>query len=184
MQTKAHAFSLIELLIVVAIASLLMTIGVPALSNFSSKNEMSRETISLHKVLSLARSNAVLSVTQVTVCPLKNKQCDTNWNDEISAFYDQNKNRELDTEDMVFYSLPAVSNSNLTREFNRRVPVSFSPLGYAYSSAGTFKLCISMDEQYYAQTLILSAPGRIRRGSDKNQDGIDENSRGENIRCS
>lgn len=177
-----HAFTLLELLTVLAIASLVLLLGIPAFSNLMAKNIVQKEALALHKALSLARSSAVLNLSQVTVCPLLKEECTSDWDKEISLFYDKNKNRQLDSNEQIFYQLPPSNNESLNRTFNRSVPVVFSATGYAYQSAGSFQICLT-GEATFGRTIILSPPGRIRRGKDKNRDGIDENSSGKNIQC-
>lgn len=176
------AFTLTELLITLAIISIIIGLGVPSFIQMIEKNELSAETIRLHKALALARSSAVMRETYVTVCPLSGDQCKHDWNEEISVFVDINEDRVKDEEDESLFLIQAVTNEKLSRTKTRDRAITFDPYGSAFGFNTTFSLCMA-GKQTYGRSLIISNTGRIRRGSDKNEDEIDEDSGGSNIDC-
>lgn len=62
------AFTLIELLIVIAIVAILLTIGMPGFSGFIANNRITTEASSLVGDIALARSEAVRRGVTVTIC--------------------------------------------------------------------------------------------------------------------
>ena len=67
-QLASQGFNLVELLIVIAISSVLLTVGVPAFDSFFVTMRNDRLIDGLHSALSLARSEAIKSGRDAIVC--------------------------------------------------------------------------------------------------------------------
>lgn len=87
-----HAgFTLLELLITVAIASILIGIAAPGFTSFIESNRVSMTRDSLAKAIHFARSEAVYKKTTVTICSSQNQtNCSNsgNWSDGWIVFED------------------------------------------------------------------------------------------------
>ena len=69
---KASAgFTLVELMVVIVIASILMAIGVPSYRSVTNSNRVSAEVNALLGDLQFARSEAIKEGLSVTACPMK-----------------------------------------------------------------------------------------------------------------
>ncbi|MCD9029785.1 Tfp pilus assembly protein FimT/FimU [Luteimonas sp. BDR2-5] len=126
---RTSGFTLIELMIALAIAAITLTIGMPA---FSAAIERNRVQTALHLVsadLAMARSTAVMRRDQVVVCPrTPDARCrdDMDWSFGWIVFTDSDGNRQPDQPgDLLRVSDPPAGASNgalqlsATRKFLR-----------------------------------------------------------------
>ena len=186
---QAHTdkgFTLLELLVVVAISGILLGVGLPAMGALIERNQFKAEVSALHRAVALSRSIAVYRGETVSLCPLDNLgNCTDEWNDSLSVFADTDRNGVLDDNETLISVLPALSENSLklTRDFNRSSPVMFYPTGSAFGRNGTMKICLRSTPKLSA-TIIISGSGRIRMGKDQDNDGLVESSAGEPVLCS
>ncbi|MBE8233735.1 MAG: prepilin-type N-terminal cleavage/methylation domain-containing protein [Endozoicomonadaceae bacterium] len=91
MKVKLIGFTLVELMITIAIAAILLTIGAPSLN---SLYEVTRAESSINKIQNLikySRSQSMsLNVTTI-LCPLAVNACGQNWHEGMSLRQDQNE---------------------------------------------------------------------------------------------
>jgi len=82
---NSSGFSLLELMVAVAIGALIMTMAVPSFRNSINNQRMTTATNELVMALTLAKSEAIKRVSYVTVCASTNgTSCagnDTSWNE-------------------------------------------------------------------------------------------------------
>lgn len=69
---RKSGFTLIELVITIAIAAILLVVGVPAMYEFIQNNRVAAETNELVTAMNLARSEALRRQAPVAVCPSDN----------------------------------------------------------------------------------------------------------------
>ncbi len=68
MQKHESAFTLIELMIAIAVAAVVLTLGVPSFSNVMERNQLSASINNVVASLNFARSEAVKRNRRVSVC--------------------------------------------------------------------------------------------------------------------
>lgn len=82
---RNHGFTLIELVITIAIAAILLVVGVPAMRSFIQNNKVAGETNELVTAFNLARSEALRRGEPIGVCPADdaydNPACSNSEND-------------------------------------------------------------------------------------------------------
>lgn len=178
-------FTLVELMLTLAISSILLGVGLPAFADLLNKSKIRSQSMQLRSTLHFARQTAVHNTKTVTVCPTNNgKQCHKNWSNSYMAFIDENENRQLDDEDSII-SLSKVIDSNIKirwRAFGRKYSLQWLDTGITNNQNGSFEYCYEKDPKY-ARALIISKSGRMRASKDKNNDGIHENAKGKNLTC-
>ncbi len=88
-------FTLYELLITLLIVGVILTLGVPNLSDFMANSRLTGAANDLHASFQLARSEAALAKTNITICASPNPfdagaNCGGNWNQGFIVFVDDN----------------------------------------------------------------------------------------------
>lgn len=165
---KHQGLTLIEMLIVIAIAGTLFTLAAPGFSNLLARNQ---QTSVLNTLLShhhLARSEAIKSNQPVLLCRSKDSQQCTpkaQWHDGWIIFSDTDNNKKVNNNERIIYIQPALNN-NLTiqyRGFGSNKYVRYFPDGHSTSN-GTFIFC-NQDAEVLDKFLIISRPGRARIAS-------------------
>ncbi|AGH80362.1 methylation site containing protein [Psychromonas sp. CNPT3] len=95
-------FTLIESLIVFAIIAVLFMIAVPSMSSLTQKSRVKAGANNLTMLLTYARNQSINTLQNITICPLSaTNNCTKIWGNGIDIFIDKNKNKILDTEDML-----------------------------------------------------------------------------------
>lgn len=164
---KAWGLTLIELLISLALLSIVVIGGIPAFSEFTANNRMITEKNRLVGEVNLARSEAILRSKRVVLCPsVDGVQClaDPHWHKGRLIFIDSNGNRDHDEGELILRATQAseAGLSILTPRSRRRVV--FYPIGFAPGSNATFTFCDHRGSQH-AHAVILSNTGRPRTSS-------------------
>ena len=65
---KEHAFTIIELMVTLALAATLLTLGIPAMQDMLRNNRLASQTNNLVSDIQLARSEAIKRNTQIKIC--------------------------------------------------------------------------------------------------------------------
>lgn len=100
---RAHGFTLIEMMITLAISAVLLGLGVPAFQNLIIKSRIGTQVNDLVVDLALARSEALKRGTKVSVCTSTNgTSCTTSsWTAGRLVFTDTGTAGEIDGTDTV-----------------------------------------------------------------------------------
>ncbi|MEG0822394.1 MAG: GspH/FimT family pseudopilin [Burkholderiaceae bacterium] len=184
---RNHGFTLIELLVVIAIATILLGIGVPNLQSFLIKHRLSTQANDLHTALQFARSEALRRNAPVTLRRV-GATGTGNWSAGWTLFSDANGNGVIDSSDVVLRESPALP-APLTLYSSDKLASSltFDGRGRAASGGGSFVLChgddLAIDGQSRSRAVLINAAGRIRLGTDANQDGVIETDTGAVSSC-
>jgi type IV fimbrial biogenesis protein FimT len=65
----SSGFTVVELCVTLAVASVVLAVGIPSLKSFSATNRMATEVNQLLTHLRLARSEAVKRTERIALCP-------------------------------------------------------------------------------------------------------------------
>lgn len=156
-------FSLIELIVTLAIVGILISTGMPSFINSMQENKMTSMHNELLSSLSLTRNTAIHGRTVATLC--KSNQtfddCDTSasWEDGWIVFSDKNNNGEVDAAEKII----SVNNDlpkEITISFSRN-RVSYGSQGYAKGYSGIFTFCDKRGNEE-KKGMIISNNGHIR----------------------
>ena len=94
MEKRTQAgFTLYELLITVLIVGVVLTLGIPNLSEFTRNSRITTTANDLHAAFQVARSEAARAKTNITICASDNSMtagadCQGNWEDGFIIFVD------------------------------------------------------------------------------------------------
>ena len=100
-----RGFSIVELMVVLSIASILLAIGVPSFSAMIQNQRLTTTVNDFFMTLNLARSEAIRRGARVDVAPADG----TNWTQGWIVFVDKNNNQKADFGDQVIFSHGPVS---------------------------------------------------------------------------
>jgi type IV fimbrial biogenesis protein FimT len=164
-------FTLIEVLIVLAIASVLFGAGVPSLRNIIRSMELTSATNDLFGSLMLARSEAAKHGRRVALCKSSNGvTCATSggWEQGWIVFHDTNNNGVHDAgEEIVMRAQALPADMRLAGNLNVAKYVSYAPTGETKLASGAFQagtitLCNQSGARENARQIIISSSGRPR----------------------
>lgn len=171
---RISAFTLVELMVTIAIAAILISIAVPS---FSAMYESSRSDAAISNIqqsLVVARSHAISYGTNVTVCPLSGAKCGKNWLDGYSIFIDNGALGTLDTTDGVADKVIREVDAFNPKDFISYAlnSISFNPEGMLTGvSAGASRrivYCPSSKANESSKAIDLISSGKIRSSTAAN----------------
>ena len=187
MQNKG--FTLIEAMLCLAILAILTSIAAPSFSQWQQRAVMKRATEQLFKQLAFTRQQAISTQKPITLCAsIDGSNCSKskNWTGlKRLAFFDENRNLSLDNNETAFIKNTALDQNIelFWRAFGNKSYIRWQPSGLTDYQSGNFTFCPSNKIQSNIQQIILNANGRAYFATDKNNDGIVENSQGKNVQC-
>ncbi|HRW65200.1 MAG TPA: GspH/FimT family pseudopilin [Candidatus Competibacter sp.] len=162
---RKSGFTLIELIITVALVAIVMTIGIPSFRTAILNNSRTAQVNEFVGVLSLARSEAAKRGFRVTVCRrLNDTTCATDttsiWENGWIVFIDQNRDNIIDAGEEVLKIYSPIPNDFTLRGNVFSKSIAYLPNGVG-SEAGTFRLCDSRGVDQ-ARFVVISMTGRVR----------------------
>jgi len=182
----SKGFTLVELMVTIAIAGVLVGIAIPSFTSIISNNRLTTSANELVTALNLARSEAVKRGVSVTVRKIDDKSstnknktawASANWEQGWDVFTDANDNGEFDTgDDVLLKTYAALSASYTLRGNNFTNFIRFTSSGQSNTN-GSFVICNNSDgnntpEANTSRLIIVNSIGRVRMGLDANNDGI------------
>ncbi len=159
MHTREQGITLVELLIVIALLTVIAQVALPAWQTFIMKNRSQALQHSVERAVHLARSRAVTGHTTIELCGSRNgENCSSDWS---SGWLMQAvpPGRQAEPPEQVTQLDPR----HLQLQWaGFRPKIAFNASGYSTASNGRFFVCRdhAIDWQ-----LILNRQGRLRRGS-------------------
>jgi type IV fimbrial biogenesis protein FimT len=158
---RSGGFTLVEVITVIAIASILAAVGIPNLYNATRSTRISAQANEFVGTLNYARSEAVKRGQRVTVCKSANgTSCATtgNWDQGWIVFVDANNNNTRETtEELLRVRDSLDGDSTLIGTTNTATYVSFLSNGGA-TELGT----VALRNQAKGVDIFLIRSGRVR----------------------
>lgn len=179
-----RGFSLIELLVVLALAAILLLLAVPGVRSFLAVVRLDAATTDLTGALALARSEAIRRGLRVA---LRNTAGGGNWGGGWQMFVDADSDGVLDAGETVLRRQAALPTPlSLYANANYTNYIAFKADG-TVNNVGSFILCydgvLVEAGQSRSRALIVSWAGRVRLGQDSDGDGLPEKDSGEISSC-
>lgn len=167
----ARGVTLLEMLVVLALAAVLSLIAVPAMSQVFESIKLSSATNVFVSGLHLARSEAIKRNSRVVLCKSADGLlCATSggWEQGWIVFHDINNNSLRETTEKIIVRENRLADTlRLTGNLNVARYVSFAPTGATKLvsggfQAGTLTVCKQSLEAGEARQIVLNAVGRPR----------------------
>jgi type IV fimbrial biogenesis protein FimT len=188
--SKQNGFTMIELIVGIAILGIITAVALPSLNQFLVTMRIDNETSQIHRLVLSARNSAINMERNVTLCPLNNvKTCTNAWGGELSVFIDLNNNNTYEPADpgdppneILLKVKPAIQNNDtLTYAgFNR---ITFAPTGQLSAALNSTFIYCPQGFNDLGRAVFLSTSGRAYQSSDVDNDGKDEDRNGNEIAC-
>lgn len=163
---QLHGFTLIELMITLAIAAILAGLAAPSFADLIKNNRMTTQYNELLGSLSIARSEAIKRALTVTVChsnDLSTPACTGEWQEGWLVFVDNNGDGVFDTGVDEVIRVHSVLSGGNTLNFARD-RISYQSDALATGFTGTFTLCDDRGDSS-SKGLVVSNTGRVRQAT-------------------
>ncbi|MEZ9196451.1 GspH/FimT family pseudopilin [Shewanella sp. 10N.286.54.B9] len=163
------AFTLVEMMVTLAIATILLVIAVPSFTDFYENSRSEAASSNIQQSLFMARSHAISYGATVTVCPRSGSTCGTDWIDGFDVFIDVNGNGSYDSAtDQVIRTIDAFNSDDFIKTSLKSI--SFSSEGMisgtaASTSTRQFIYCPSSKTSSNSKAIEVSVTGKIRQSS-------------------
>ncbi len=182
-QPQHSGFTIIELMIVLAIAAILAAIAAPSFTATIQNNRLVTQVNELQASLGLARSEAIKLNNNVTTCPSSNgTSCIGNWQNGWIVFADDDADAVVDAGvDTVLRIHGAITGGN-TITFTQ-ANVTYNGTGFSRANLiSTFRFCDARGATS-ARGIVINNTGRPGLARDSNADGTVEDGNGNNVVC-
>ena len=144
-------FTLMELMVTIAIAGILLGVAIPSFTSIISSNRLTTYANDLVTALNFARSEAIKRGVRITLCKSTNGNSCTagdDWSQGWIIFTDQNNNATYDSATETLLRVQANSANAITMVGNTNVANYISYMATGQSKliggafqAGTIKIC-------------------------------------------
>jgi type IV fimbrial biogenesis protein FimT len=184
-----QGYTLIELMVLVAVMSIVLAVGVPQLSTFFDGNRMVSNTNALVSAIQITRSEAIKRGNRVTLCKSSNADAGTpacttggDWDQGWFVFSDSPSSIGVynsATEGVPLRRFVGAEGSNTTITTSDNIIanyISFTSRGVPKTAnggaqSGTFQVCddrglTNAAGNVIARGIVLSASGRVRLSKD------------------
>jgi type IV fimbrial biogenesis protein FimT len=158
-------FTIIELMLTIAVAAVILSIGVPSYQGLMERNQLTSGINQFISSMSLARSEAIKRNQRVLICPSNDGatcsgiQYESGW----IIFVDRNSNgsRQVGAEELIWVSesLPASMTLRGTGCCDDNIPYLAS--GQINGIAGSMHLCKSNDPDK-SKKIVINTFGRVQ----------------------
>lgn len=164
MRAKATGFTLLELMVVLAVLTLMIGIGFPAMGTALDRARIANTHHLLTASLMAARATAVTRGSPVTLCPSSDgRHCrrDRAWEQGWIMFADPRRTGEPASASQVLRRVDGLSGDFLLRTTEGRPRVRFLPNGRAWGSNVSFTLCGGAPRRLLGKVVVNNS-GRAR----------------------
>ncbi|MCK5829671.1 MAG: GspH/FimT family pseudopilin [Methylococcales bacterium] len=170
---KCNGFTLIELMVTLAISGIVMSIGIPSFDQIIKNNRLTTNINELVISLNLARSEAVKRNQPVTI-----RKSGLEWEQGWTIFTDLDGDGIKESGDILlrtYTALPDNFTLRSTPSYTNRI--TFRQSGKSVN--GSFVLCENSDgnnipEENSSRLMVVNNVGRVRMGVDVDKNGIQE----------
>ncbi|MFV7769305.1 GspH/FimT family pseudopilin [Shewanella marisflavi] len=155
MRKNKKGFTLVELMVTVAVAAILLTIGVPSLTSVYERVRVNNNIEKINNILAFARNQAISYGATVNVCAYaSDSSCGTDWGKGIRIY--------IETVDKTLRVIDNFNNNDVVS--GPEAELTFSSEGLSPSN-GTFIYCPS-GKANASKSVTVNPSGLITYGTD------------------
>lgn len=165
-------FTLIELMVALALMAILLVFAFPAFSNMVAQNQLTVASNAAREALMIARETAIAKRHPVSICAGQPELgCSGDWSGgHWLVFRDLNRNGDIDVDETLLQHGSVMrGGQGIFIDGNGPLTTAlvYVPLGHAERTSGAFgagrlRLCMERDIKPNARELVISATGRVR----------------------
>jgi len=162
---RLRGLTLVELIATLAVALILLGVGIPAWGNLAQSNAITVARNQMQSTLMHARLRAIQLDRHVTVCPsLDQTSCSsdhTAWSKGYITFIDADANRQRDRGETLIRVSQAARSGIQIHSSSGRKSIRFGSDGNAWGSNLTLRFCSPRNVKYN-RTILVYGTGRSR----------------------
>ena len=160
-----HAFTLIELLLALAVGAILMMVATPSLEHALDRNRVIQADNQMVSALNLSRIEAINHGTYTILCPSSDGlQCDPGQNWEGGWLMGIDQNHDFQPDGAPEHVFRPLADGIRVHSSRGRLRVRYQPDGSAPGSNISLILCHAGQPQS-ARSVVVSNSGRPRQGT-------------------
>jgi type IV fimbrial biogenesis protein FimT len=184
---KQRGYSLVELLVALAVATVLLGFAIPGFSEFLERQRTIAAVNQIVGAVNFARHAAITHRATTVLCPAERATCAkrNEWHLGAMIFKDGNANGVRESNELVLNQFPALRPGERVfwRSFRNKSYLQFRSTGLTSWQNGSFQYCPAGSDPRFSKVIIINAQGRATKSRDANSDGVDEDASGRPLRC-
>ena len=163
---KNSGFTLLELIVTVAVVSITMAFAIPSMTSFTQNDRLTTNINTLVGHLGLARSEAIKRSQKVSICISSDSATctGTNWEEGwivyIDADADDSFTENVVTGEVILRAQQALDGANTMTPTGIGTQVTYDNRGFV-TGGGSFLLCDNRTGDF-GKTLTITNTGRVR----------------------
>ena len=164
---KNSGFTLLELIMVLALVAVVMTFAIPAMRTFTLNDRLTTNINVLIGHLAYARSEALTQSAQVVVCTSDDGlTCSGTWTDGWIVFVDFDSDNALTAGDQIIRTHQLLGGNNTLSSTGIGAQIVYDNRGFVNAaSVGSIQLCDDRSGPY-GKTVRVTNTGRVRLETD------------------
>jgi type IV fimbrial biogenesis protein FimT len=162
-RARSSGLTLVETLVTLAVGSIVLAVGIPALAGLVAGNRITSELNTLTTHLHLARSEAMKRGLRAVICPTRDgATClgSQDWGQGYMLFADFDADRERDPDETVL-QVHRVDGGQIRIDSGGRRTIAYQADGFARGSNLTVTFCDAAGRAD-PKAVVVSATGRPR----------------------
>jgi type IV fimbrial biogenesis protein FimT len=180
---RMQGFTLLELLTTLAVAVILLGVGVPGFISLLENVRADNTAQTIYRGFQVARATAITTQQTLTVCGSRNgSTCSREWGRYFLIFADENDNKTGEAEELIRLEDLGFDESRITTKMALGLPYTRIKPDGSVSFQGSMTYC-AVGKPESIRRVTWNIVGRPYLGRDTDGDGFVNAANGEQISC-